>query len=145
MYSDTTMEKAMTNIEVIQEFYRSFREKDDQAFRQICANDLEWIQNEGLPQRAVHKGANAVFEKIFRGNSQEWEGSTYRIEKILDSGSAVVVLGRYKDAPNTPKNTTKAAAHVYEIRDRKICRFRMFADSHLMLEAMSGVSEDSLS
>ena len=39
----------MTNIEVIQELYRAFREKDYDSFRSICTENLEWIQNEGFP------------------------------------------------------------------------------------------------
>ena len=34
----------MTNVEVIQELYRCFREQDDEGFRSICTDDLEWIQ-----------------------------------------------------------------------------------------------------
>ena len=34
----------MTNLEVIQELYRAFREKDYDAFLDICSPSLEWIQ-----------------------------------------------------------------------------------------------------
>ena len=50
----------MTNFEVIQELYRAFREKDYDAFLHICAPSLEWIQNEGFPQGATYRGAEAV-------------------------------------------------------------------------------------
>ncbi|MBE7381174.1 MAG: nuclear transport factor 2 family protein [Leptolyngbya sp. SIO1E4] len=133
----------MTNIEVIQEFYRSFREKDDEAFRQICSDDLEWI-DEGFPHRAMHKGADAVFERVCQGQSGQWEGVTYHIEKILESGSAVVVFGHYEDSHQVAQKAAKAA-HVYDIRDRKVCRFRMFADSHPMWEAMSTFSGNGVS
>lgn len=33
----------MTNLEIIQEFYPAFREKDYEVFLRICTPDLEWI------------------------------------------------------------------------------------------------------
>jgi len=50
----------MTNLEIIQELYRAFREKDYDAFLRICTPDLEWIQNEGFPRGATYRGAKAV-------------------------------------------------------------------------------------
>lgn len=39
----------MNNIEVIQELYRAFREKNYNAFANITTDDLKLIQNEGFP------------------------------------------------------------------------------------------------
>ncbi|NER82525.1 MAG: DUF4440 domain-containing protein [Leptolyngbya sp. SIO1D8] len=129
----------MTNIELIKEFYRSFQEHDDTAFRRICTQDLEWIQNEGLPHRAVHKGAEAVFEKIFQRGHGTLKDCVYHIERILEAGSAVVVMGHYEGQSTSEKNL-KGEAHVYDIRDDKVCRLRMFADTHPMWEVMSTAS-----
>lgn len=56
----------MSNIEIIQELYRSFREKDYDAFLQVCARDLQWIQNEGFPLGATYQGAEAVVDRVFK-------------------------------------------------------------------------------
>ena len=126
----------MTNIELIKEFYRSFRERDNQAFRQICTDDLEWIQHEGMPNKLLWKGAEAIYRKVAQGDRDPWEGLTYQIEKILEADSAVVVLGHYED-PSQPVSTAATTAHVYDIRDHKVCRLRMFGHAHLMLQALS--------
>ncbi|MBA2252353.1 MAG: nuclear transport factor 2 family protein [Nitrospirales bacterium] len=127
----------MTNVEVIQELYRCFREKDDEGFRCICADDVKWIQNVGFPHGAVHSGVDAVIEGVFRGNRREWEGFAYRIEEILDAVASVVVIGRYEGHHHiTKKPMQAAAAHVYDLRDGKVCRFRMFADTKPMWDAM---------
>ena len=133
----------MTNIELIKEFYRSFRERDTQAFRQICTDDLEWIQHEGLPHRFFCKGARAIFTKIAQGDRDTWEGLTYQIEAILEAGSAVVVLGHYEGSSSSQPKTSATSAHVYDIRDHKVCRLRMFDHTHLMLQALS-MSTDAL-
>lgn len=128
----------MTNIEVIQELYRCFREKDDAGFRAICSDDLEWIQNAGFPHGARRKGAEAVIEAVFKGNRSEWEGFSFDIAQFLDAGSTIVVIGSYAGIHHSTKKPMQAAAaHVYDLRDRKVCRFRMFADTKSIWDAMS--------
>ena len=127
----------MTNIEVIQELYRCFTEKDDDGFRAICSDDLEWIQNVGFPYGAYRKGAEAVIEAVFKGNRSEWEGFSYDISQFLDAGTTIVVIGSYAGIHHsTKKQMQAAAAHVYDLRDGKVSRFRMFADTKSMWDAM---------
>jgi len=128
----------MTNIETIQELYRCFREKDYENFRMICTDDLEWIQNRGFPNGAIRKGADAVIEGVFEGNRNEWQGFAYQIETFLNAGSSVVVIGQYEGRHcRTKKHMQAAAAHIYDLREGKVCRFRMFADTKPMWDAMS--------
>ncbi len=128
----------MTNLEVIQELYRCFREQDYAGFRAICADDVEWIQNEGFPNGATRKGATAVIEGVFKDNRSEWEGFSYQISQFLDAGSSIVVIGKYAGLHRaTKKPMQAAAAHVYDLREGKVCRFQMFADTKLMWDTMS--------
>ena len=128
----------MTNVEVVHERYRCFNEKDYEGFRLICTADLEWIQNVGFPNGASRKGADAVIEAVFKGNRSEWIGFSYRIEQLLDAGSTIVVIGTYDGRHRkTDKHMHAAAAHVYDLRDGKVRRFRMFADTKTMWDAMS--------
>jgi uncharacterized protein len=85
----------MNNIEVIQELYRAFREKDYDAFLRISTEDLEWVQNEGFPGGTTHKGASEVVERVFKANNNNWEGFAYEIKEILDAGTTVIVIGMY--------------------------------------------------
>ena len=128
----------MNNIEVIQELYRAFREKDYDAFLRISTEDLEWVQNEGFPGGATHKGASEVVERVFKANNNNWEGFAYEIKEILDAGTTVIVIGMYSGRHHvSSKFMRAAAAHVYDLRDGKICRFRMFADTKTIWDAMS--------
>jgi len=128
----------MNNIEVIQELYRAFREKDYDAFRRISTEDIEWIQNEGFPSGATHRGASEVIEKVFRANNSNWEGFAYQIEEFLDAGNSVIVTGMYAGRDRlSGKSMNAAAAHVYDLRNGKVCRFRMFADTKKIWDAMS--------
>lgn len=128
----------MNNIEVIQELYRAFREQDYDAFRSITTEDLEWIQNEGFPGGAIRKSASEVIEGVFQANDNNWENFAYNIEQFLDAGNSVIVIGRYAGYNRIyGKPMSAAAAHVYDFRNGKVCRFRMFADTKRIWDAMS--------
>ncbi len=40
----------MSAIEIIENLYRAFRNKDYDPFRALCSEDIEWIQNKGFPK-----------------------------------------------------------------------------------------------
>ena len=128
----------MSNLELIQTLYRAFRDKDFDAFLKICTPDLEWIQNEGFPGGATYYGATAVVEHVFKANATSWENFSYKIEQLLDAGDSVIVLGKYTGQHRVSQKLMQAAAaHVYDIQDSKVCRFRMFADTKMIWDAMS--------
>src|SRR4028119_1854214 len=92
----------MTNIEVIQELYRAFRDKDYAAFLRICTPDLEWIQNEGFPGGATRRGAQAVVDGVFRALSDDggmWSSWSFEIEEWLEAGDTVIGIGQYRGRP----------------------------------------------
>ncbi|PSR18914.1 DUF4440 domain-containing protein [filamentous cyanobacterium CCP3] len=128
----------MTNLEIIQELYRAFREKDYDAFLRVCTPDLEWIQNEGFPRGATHRGAKAVVEGVFKAFDGDWESWSFDIEQYLDAGKTVIVIGSYAGRyRSTGKSFHSAAAHVYDLCDRKVSRFRQFTDTKVIWDAMS--------
>ncbi|MGF1520390.1 MAG: nuclear transport factor 2 family protein [Nodosilinea sp.] len=128
----------MNNIDLIQELYRTFREQDYDAFLSICTADLEWIQNEGFPNGRTHRGAAEVIQKVFEANRADWIGFSYEIEDYLDAGNAVVVVGRYVGKNRvTGKSMNASATHIYDLRDGKVYRFRMFADTKTIWNAMT--------
>ncbi|MBW4695890.1 MAG: nuclear transport factor 2 family protein [Lyngbya sp. HA4199-MV5] len=127
----------MTNVEVVQELYRAFREKDYAAFRLICTPDLEWIQNEGFPGGATYRGADAVIEGVFKANDDRWDKFSYHIEQYLDAGAFVVVIGAYTGRHRQSQKPLRAvAAHLYQLVDGKVSRFQMFADTKTIWDVM---------
>jgi len=126
----------MTPLELIEELYRCFREKDFAGFAAICAPDLEWIQCAGFPGGGRHVGVEAVIEEVFKKNRSTWLGFAFQREEILASGDTVVVIGRYGGQHHkTGKSMEVAAVHVYDVRDGKVWRFRMIADTKPMWDA----------
>lgn len=128
----------MNNVEVIQELYRAFREKDYDAFLNICTEDIEWVQNEGFPNGSTRRGASEVIEGVFKANDSNWKSFAYDIEDFLDAGQSVIVTGRYAGHNRiSGKIMSAAAAHVYDLRGGKVYRFRMFADTKIIWDTMS--------
>jgi ketosteroid isomerase-like protein len=122
-----------TAVDVVKRMYDSFRARDYDAFERLCAPDIEWIQNEGFPGGGFRVGPRAVFDHVFTANGERWAGFGFEIEQYLDAGDTVVVIGHYVGTNNkTASPFRAAAAHVYEVREGLIARYRQFADTHIL-------------
>ncbi len=129
---------SMSPLETIRELYRAMRAGDDAAFIALCTDDLIWQQSAGFPGGSTWHGAASVIENVFRANARRWTGFAFTEDEFIATGDRVVVLGHYSGtAPATGKIMRTAVAHVYDLHDGKIRRFRMFADTHPMWEAMT--------
>ena len=127
----------MKNVDVVKELYRCVREQDDAGFRRVVTDDLEWVQCAGFPGGAVRHGADEVLAGVLRANRERWNGFAYEVERMLDAGDTVVVLGRYSGrAGTTGKPMSVVAAHVYELVGGKVSRFLMYADTAPMHDAL---------
>lgn len=132
------METTSTNnLALITRLYSAFRARDYEAFRQICAPEIVWIQNPGFPGGGTHHGAEAVIENVFKTFRNAWDNWKFEIDESLDAGTAVVVLGKYTAVHKASgKEMTAQAAHVYDIKNGKVSRFRQFADTWAIVQAM---------
>jgi ketosteroid isomerase-like protein len=128
----------MTSVEIIEKLYEAFKSKDYDLFRSICDTDIEWIQNKGFPKGGYHHGADAVIKNVFKQFEQEWIYFKYNIDEMFESrdGSRVTVIGAYLgEHKQTRKFVKAAAAHIYEIENRKIKRFRQYTDTAVITAA----------
>ncbi len=133
----STTEVASQNIAVIKQLYDLFARKDYESFREICAPDILWIQNDGFPGGGTHQGAEAVVRDVFQNFKNEWDGWKYEIDQYLDAGDTVIVLGRYVGTHLvTGKAMSSSAAHVYDLDGGRITRFRQYADTYSIVRAM---------
>lgn len=128
----------MNSLATVRSLYRAMREQDDACVFTICTDDLVWEQSKGFPGGSTWHGPAAVIENVFRANAKRWIGFAFTEVEMFASENRVVVLGHYSGtAPATGKAMRTAVAHVYDLRDEKICRFRMFADTQPMWEALA--------
>ncbi len=131
----------MSAIEIIETLYRAFQNKDYDAFRALCSEDVEWIQNKGFPKGGHHHGVDAVIKNVFKQFQKDWNYFNFNMEEMFESqdGSKVTVIGAYVgEHKRTGKKMEAAAVHIYEIENRKVNRFRQFTDTAMITAAIEG-------
>ena len=124
------------NVTVVRELYRAFSEKDETALRQLLDTNVEWIQCSGFPGGGHHIGIEDVFEEVFRTLGRDWKDWRVQVEEYLDAGKSVVALGHYAGMHSVTNRTMKAVfAHVYDVDNARITRFRQFTDTYELVKA----------
>ena len=129
----------MSSLEIIENLYSAFRNKDYDAFRALCSDNIEWIQNEGFPKGGRFHGASAVIKNVFQQFEKDWTYFKFRIDEIFESGdgSRVVVVGAYLgEHRQTLKTIEASAVHLYDVENHKVKRFRQFADTAMITSAL---------
>ena len=127
----------MNNIELIQQLYIAFANKDYETFRQICDPDLIWIQNKGFPNGSTNYGVDAVIDNVFKAFDLDWQSWSFKIEECLDAGTSVVVIGFYQGVHRfNEQSFCSSAVHIYDVADGKITRFRQFADTKVIWDVI---------
>ena len=125
--------------DVVRALYDAFATRDAEALRGVLHKDVEWIQCEGFPGGGRRRGAEEVVEKVFFGLRSVWEGFKAPVEEILDAGDRVVALGHYEGTHADTHRSMKAVfAHVYDVKDGRIVRFRQYTDTWPMVAAIRG-------
>ena len=127
----------MTNVELIQAFYHSFRSQDYDTFRALTTPDLEWVQMPGFPGGATWHGPDAVIAGVFQGNDGRWDGFGFDIAEYLDAGTAVIIVGTYRGTHRVSgKSFSAPAVHVCDLVDGRVRRFRQFTDTKVICDAL---------
>jgi ketosteroid isomerase-like protein len=118
------------SVDVVKGIYGAFAQGDVPAVLGAFAEDIEWYEAEGLPYGGLHRGPEAVAQKVFGPLTEDVEGFAVTPEEFMAAGDRVAVVARYT---GTGKATGKAldlpVAHVWDVRDGKVQRFRQFVDT----------------
>ncbi len=127
-----------SNVDGVRALYEAFAARDADRARALLAPDVEWIQCAGFPGGDHRHGVDEVLDKVFGGLRTEWRDFAAPIDEIIDGGSTIVVLGRYSGThATTGLSMTSVFAHVYDLADGKIIRFRQISDTAEMVRAMA--------
>jgi ketosteroid isomerase-like protein len=129
----------MSNLATVQELYRSLARRDLGMVRTIFDPQIEWIQCEGFPGGGRYVGADSVLQGVFAKFGADWVDWQAVVHQWLDAGETIVALGEYRGTfKATGRSTVAAFAHVYDLRDGRIVRFRQYADTAKVCEATLG-------
>src|SRR5690606_5355759 len=129
----------MDPLRVVQTLYEAFEARDEAALRALLHPDVEWHQCPGFPGGDRRRGVGQVLAKVFSGLRSEWEDFAAPVEEYLACGDHVVALGRYRGRnARTGRAMEAVFAHVYEVREGRIVRYRQYADTWPMVAAAGG-------
>jgi uncharacterized protein len=118
------------SIEIVKGIYGAFAQGDVPAVLGSFTDDIEWYEAEGMPYGGLHRGGDAVAQKVFGPISQDVDGFAVIPEEFMGSGDTVAVVVRYTGTGNaTGKTLNVPVVHVWDLRDGKAARFRQFIDT----------------
>ena len=126
------------NVRIARQTYEAFGQGDVPSVLENFDPDVEWHAAEGLPWGGVHHGREAVANDVFGALLAAFDDFALAPEQFIDSGDFVVALGRYSGrGKQSGKPVDAAFAHVWEFGDGKLKRFRHYADTARLNEAMT--------
>jgi uncharacterized protein len=131
--------KMADNAQFVQGLYNAFAKGDAPTVLAAMDPGIEWNEAEHGAFWPGHSfiGPEAVAEGVF-ARTRATCGDTFRIEinRLLDSGSVVVMEGRYKGIVQaTGKALDAQVTHVWDIADGKIAKFQQYTDTWQWAEA----------
>ncbi|HEY0515594.1 MAG TPA: nuclear transport factor 2 family protein [Solirubrobacteraceae bacterium] len=127
------------SVEFVKSVYDAFGRGDVPAVLGAFAEDIEWHEAEGMPYGGVHRGGEAVAQKVFGPISEDVEGFALVTEEFMGSDGTVAAVVRYTGTGKaTGKTLNLPAVHVWDIRDGKAARFRQFIDTATFAEVVLG-------
>jgi ketosteroid isomerase-like protein len=118
------------DVEFVKDIYAAFGRGDVATVLGAFADDIEWFEAEGMPYGGLHRGRDAVAQKVFGPITEDVEGFAITPEELIGSGSTVAAIVRYTGTGKaTGKPLDVQVVHVWDIRDGKLARFRQFIDT----------------
>jgi ketosteroid isomerase-like protein len=129
------------NVEVVKGFSSLFERGDRVEWREHFAPDVVWDTSASeMPAAGVYHGQEGV-EQFFRDWLGTWTDYEVVFREYVDAGDAVVVLFRRSGTGRgSGVRVERDFFGVYDLRDSKVVRFRLFASQAEALEA-AGLSE----
>ena len=128
---------AEQSVQIIEGTYAAFARGDVPGVLGAMADDMEWHEAEGMPNGGVHRGGDAVARNVFAPLIADFDDFAVTPIELIPSGDTVAVVARYTGTgKSTAKELDLEVAHVWNVRDGKVARFRQFADTVKFLEVV---------
>jgi ketosteroid isomerase-like protein len=116
------------NTKVIEAAYDAFGRGDIPALLDLIDEDVEWTSPRTLPQGGEYHGKPEVV-RFFENVGAAWDPLTIDVEAIDEVGAELVVgVVRLDGTRRGGKPDGYGSAHVFTVRNGRICRFREYTD-----------------
>ena len=110
---------------------------DERLFAETCAPDAEFVFPQAYPDTEPRYVGLSGFRRAMQEMNEIWEDLRFEAERFLDAGESVVVLVRTSGTARSSGAALEIpVAHVFDVRDRRVVRLRIFLDRHEALKAV---------
>jgi ketosteroid isomerase-like protein len=121
-------------IETVRSFYTALGRGDAPSALGLMAEDIEW--NTMWHYKVDGHGPQKVAEGLLIPLMAEWSYFALTPTEYIGDGNTVVSLGRFTGVHGASGKSVDAAyAHVWDLADGKIQRFRQYIDTLKVAEA----------
>jgi ketosteroid isomerase-like protein len=126
-----------SNLQIIRDHYAASDRGDITGMLADLAPDAAWTEMAGFPCAGTYIGPRAVFNGVFKRISGDWDGYTFRLERLFDAGDAIIATGQYSGRfKRTRKSFQCRVSHIWQLSGGKIRKFEQFCDTLLVAQAM---------
>jgi ketosteroid isomerase-like protein len=123
-----------TATDLIRSFYAALSKGDAPTALGLMADDIEW--HTMWHYKVAGRGPQKVAEGLMMPLMAEWTSFALTPTDYIAEDSTVVSLGHFTGVHGTSGKSVDAAyAHVWDVRDGKIQRFRQYIDTLAVAEA----------
>jgi ketosteroid isomerase-like protein len=106
----------------------------------LLAQNVEWVNPRDAVERGSRQGIDG-FNEAIGSVFDAWESVRFETERVVDSGDAVVALGRVRGrGRGAGIEVARPHGQIWTFRDGKVIRMRWFHSHAETLEA-AGLSE----
>lgn len=125
--------------QIAQSFYDAIARGDVAGVLAVLHPDLAWTEAEGSPYYSgTWHSPQEVVEKLLVPLRRDWVPFTATPADFVEMADQVVVFGVYTGVVKASGKSMRAQfAHRWQIRDGKLARLDMYADTLLLMRAMS--------
>jgi ketosteroid isomerase-like protein len=119
--------KMAANADVVREIYGAMERGAHAEVLGGLTDDIEWVEPDGtLPPpggSGVHRGRRDVLEGVLEVIPRRWTRLAPTVDRTIEAGDDVVVLGRYDAVALGAGHATEIAfVHVWTLRDGRVAR-----------------------